>query len=136
MGVSRQFGADLKEIDGVDIVSAQQFGAGQVTYPDGTTSDQFIGALDPTTFGDIFKVQMDTGELTDLGGGGVLVDRRTAEEQELGVGDEVTITGPTGAVDTFRIDAISDDMTMLGRSEAHTSELPSPMRISSAAFCL
>src|SRR3546814_14599373 len=57
---------------------------------------------------------MDTGELTDLGGGGVLGDRRTAEEQELGVGDEVTITGPTGAVDTFRLDAISDDMTMLG----------------------
>src|SRR3546814_11027283 len=57
---------------------------------------------------------MDTGELTDLGGGGVLGDRRTAEEQELAVGVEVTITGPTGAVDTFRFDAISDDMTMLG----------------------
>src|SRR3546814_16653570 len=44
----------------------------------------------------------------------LLVDRRTAERQERGVGDELTITGTTGAVDTFRIDAISDDMTMLG----------------------
>src|SRR3546814_5067228 len=44
----------------------------------------------------------------------LLVDRRTAERQERGVGDELTITGTTSAVDTYRIDAISGDITMLG----------------------
>src|SRR3546814_19188708 len=61
MGVSRQYGADLKETDGVDIVSAQQFGAGQVPSPDGTTSDQCIGALNPNTFADLFQAPLTPG---------------------------------------------------------------------------
>src|SRR3546814_18504525 len=102
MGVSRQFGADLKEIDGVAIVSAQQFGAGQVTYPAGTTSDPFIGALDPTPFGDIFKAQMDTGELTDLALGGVLVAGHPPAEKTHGDDAKVHNSGQPRADTNYR----------------------------------
>ncbi len=52
--------------------------------------------------------------LTDLTPGGVIVDRMTARDKDLEIGDPVTVTFPGGITLDLTIDAISDDQTMLG----------------------
>ena len=61
-----------------------------------------------------FDPRMHEGEITDLATGGIVVDVGVADDHALAIGDEVGITGPGGAAPTLRIDAISDDFTLLG----------------------
>ncbi|MET0728267.1 MAG: FtsX-like permease family protein [Acidimicrobiales bacterium] len=122
LGVSRQFTRDLGEIDGVEVVGAMQLGPGRVALPDGDTTDPLFGALDPADFGEVFSVRMEEGDLTDLGPGGVMIDRRVADDKALAVGDQVTITGATGQTDDFTVDAISDDLAMLSSDWILTTE--------------
>ncbi len=52
--------------------------------------------------------------LTDLTPEGVIVDRMTARDKDLEIGDPVTVTFPGGTTLDLRIDAISDDQALLG----------------------
>src|SRR3546814_3111034 len=51
-------------------------------------------------------------------------------------GEAVAVIGPNGAGKTSLLRVISKVIALNGRSEEHTSELQSLMRISYAGFCL
>jgi putative ABC transport system permease protein len=57
---------------------------------------------------------MADGELGDLTDQGVVVDVQIAEDNDLTIGSEVVMTGPTGASRTLTVEALSDDTVILG----------------------
>ncbi len=113
-GFSPTVADDIAATDGVDSVTRVGFTQGQLAYDDGDTAADFIFALDPESAEDAFSPRMSEGAITDLGPGGLVVDVGVAENHELAIGDTVTVTGTGGQMEELRIDAISDDFTLLG----------------------
>lgn len=105
---------ELAAVDGVETLSRIGFTQAQFTYPDGDQAIQFVTSLDPDTATDVFEPRMAQGEITDLGPDGVVVDVGVAEDNGLAVGDTVLVTGPGGVTLDLTIEAISDDLTLLG----------------------
>jgi len=104
----------IAEVDGVERISRIGFTQAQVRYPGGDLATQFIQSIDPTTLADAFDVRMAEGEVTDLAPGGIIVDVGIAEDHDLGIGDLVTLTGSSGGDLTLEVQAIADDLTLLG----------------------
>ncbi|HEU5083334.1 MAG TPA: FtsX-like permease family protein [Acidimicrobiales bacterium] len=104
----------VAEVDGVAQTSRIGFMQAQVRYPGGDVATQFVQSIDPTTLADAFDVRMAEGRVTDLSPGGIIVDVGIAEDEGLQVGDLVTLTGPTGEPLTLEVQAIADDLTLLG----------------------
>jgi putative ABC transport system permease protein len=113
-GVCPELAAQLAEVDGVSSVASYRASEALVTLPDDSGSGTFLGAVDPASFGEVFEVRMEEGELADLEPGGIIVDRQIAESNDLVIGDEVSVTFPGGTTADVTIDAVSDDQTMLG----------------------
>ncbi|WP_436794966.1 ABC transporter permease [Actinospongicola halichondriae] len=113
-GFSPTVADDIAATDGVDSVTRVGFTQGQVAYDDGDTATDFVFALDPESAEDAFTPRMSEGAITDLGPGGLVVDVGVAENHALAIGDTVTVTGTGGQMEELRIDAISDDFTLLG----------------------
>ncbi len=113
-GFPSDVAATVAEVDGVDIVSALAFSPALFTYPDGDDATQFLSGIDPPTLDQLAEVSMSEGEITDLTDTGIVVDRRIADDNDLAIGNSVTVTGPTGKIATFRIEAISDDTVLIG----------------------
>ncbi|CAN5896936.1 ABC transporter permease [soil metagenome] len=113
-GVSPALADELAEVDGVEVAAGVKQGEAEATLATGDTTRAFLGAVDPTTWPRVFEVRMDQGELADLEDGGIVLDRSVADDQGLGVGDELALTLPGGGRDTFGVAAISDDPTLLG----------------------
>src|SRR3546814_10079270 len=84
--------------------------------------DGFINAIQlyPWTEGALYQVYTSPGQVTDIA---------------LQEGEQLVGPGPVAAGDTVRW-IIGDTVSGTGRSEAHTSELQSLMRITYAVFCL
>lgn len=101
-------------VPGIAEVSGIGFTVAQVTFPDGRAGTQFIQTIDPATLGQAIDAQMAEGEITDLGPGGVIVDVGVAEDNDLGVGDVVSVIGSSGEVIALEVRALSDDLTLLG----------------------
>jgi len=101
-------------VDGVELVAAAGFAAVQVTYPDTKEATEFLASIDPTSYSQVLEPKMAQGELTDLTDGGIIVDRQRAEDHQLGVGDEVRLTAANGEEVTLGVQAISDDLALLG----------------------
>jgi putative ABC transport system permease protein len=112
--ISPKLAPELAGIDGVAV--AAPFGSfeAQATLPDGETAQLFAGAIDPTDFTQVFDARMAAGSIDDLTSGTVLVDRRTAEDRGLEVGDEVEVLFPGGGTSSFSVAALSDEPTLLG----------------------
>jgi putative ABC transport system permease protein len=104
----------IASIEGVETVSRIGFTQAQVTYPDGRTATQFVQSIDPTTLSDVFDARMAEGEVADLSPGGALVDQGVASDNGLAVGDVVRFTGTGGQTVELEIQALSDDLTVLG----------------------
>ena len=101
-------------IDGIDTISRVGFTQAQVTYPDGRTATQFVQSVDPGTLSEVFDARMSQGAVTDLTPGGALVDVDVASDNDLAVGDVVRFTGTGGQTVELQIQALSDDLTLLG----------------------
>ncbi len=104
----------IAAVDGVETTSRIGFTQAQVTYPDGRAGTQFVQSVDPATLSQAFDARMAVGEVTDLGPGGVLVDVGVAEDNGIGVGDVVLLTGTGGQSVQLEVRALSDDLTLLG----------------------
>ncbi len=111
---------ELAVVDGVETVSRLGFTVAQFTFPDGRQSTQFVQSFDPDTVTKVFDPRMAEGSITDLGPGGIVVDVGIAEDQGLHVGDIVRVTGPGGSSRTLTVQAISDDLTLLGFASIDT----------------
>jgi putative ABC transport system permease protein len=104
----------IASIDGVGTVSRIGFTQAQVTYPDGRTATQFVQSVEPATLSEVFDARMAQGEVTDLSPGGAVVDQGVASDNDLAVGDVVRFTGTGGQTVELEIQALSDDLTVLG----------------------
>jgi putative ABC transport system permease protein len=113
-GIPAEIAESVAEVEGVEIVSALAFSPALFTYPDGDTATQFLSGIDPPTLSELAAISMEQGAITDLTDAGIVVDRRIAADNDLAIGDAITVTGPTGKIATFRIDAISDDTVFIG----------------------
>ena len=59
----------------------------------------FVGAVDPRDFALALVLPMQSGDLSDLAAGRVVVSARVAQERDLAVGDRLTMTFQGGEVD-------------------------------------
>jgi len=82
---------DVAAIDGVSAVAPVRYAPGSV---DGR--DDYIGATDPAQFGDMVTLDVAGGSLEDFVEGTVLIEQQRAEDEDIAVGDTVTLTLPGG----------------------------------------
>ncbi|QIK75349.1 ABC transporter permease [Nocardioides piscis] len=83
---STRIGEQLAEVPGVESVWAQRF-----AIVDFGGDGQGVGAAEPATMRDGFDVEMLQGDLADLVDDTVVVDEAFAGEEDLQVGDDVTV---------------------------------------------
>ena len=105
---------ELAQVDGVRTISRLGFTQAQFRFPDGDTSTQFLQSFDPDTVTQVFDARMAQGAITDLTPGGIVVDAGIADDRGLRIGDPIEVTGPGGSSQVLTIQAISDDLTLLG----------------------
>ena len=114
-GVPIPFEEEIAARDDVATVAAVRQGTVQLTLPDGTQTNTFVGAIDPEPYAEAVEVQMSEGSLADLTPGRIVVDRRQAENRDLAIGDTITATFlPVGNTAELTVAAISDDPQLLG----------------------
>jgi putative ABC transport system permease protein len=105
---------EVEAVDGVEAASPVGFLQAQLTYPNGDRPTTFVSALDPATLTDVFAPRMAEGDIAELSDDGIVVDTGIAEDEGLGIGDVVTLTGPTGRSRELVIEMVSDDLTVIG----------------------
>jgi putative ABC transport system permease protein len=106
---STEVGDAIAEVDGVGTVSRIAVAPGVLGEPEpGAEPGGFgalISAVDPDTITDVLAVDVVDGSLTRLGDGRVALDESTAQDEDVSVGDEVTITWASGP-QTYRVGAV------------------------------
>ena len=105
---------DLANVKGVDTVAGVELVLAQIRFPDGDEVGTFLGGIDPSTAQRVFTFKMDSGSVTDLKPGTIMVNRKTAETRGLSPGDAVTVVGETGKPIRLVVGPISDDAALLG----------------------
>ena len=83
---STRIAARMAEVPGVEDVWAQRFAITQIGG-----EGQGVAAAEPATMRDGFRLDMVEGELGDLIDGTVVLDETYAEEEDLAVGDQLTV---------------------------------------------
>ena len=121
VGIPLSVADDVRALDGVAEVASQRQAVGKVAFPDGGTSDAFLGAVQPEQFGELVNVTMDEGALTDLIPGTIVIDSGTADDHGVAIGDTVTITYANGTVAESTVVALSDDQ-LLGSYTLHVDD--------------
>jgi putative ABC transport system permease protein len=128
-GASPQLAEDIAAIDGVEEVTPVAFTLAQIALPDGSQPVAPLGGVDPT-FTDLFDVKMSEGSLDGLTDDEIIVDRLVAKQEQLKLGDEVTVTAQGGRSADFTVSALSDDAAILGQwtisRDALTAITPQP----------
>ena len=114
-GVTPQVATDIAEIDGVETVTALSLIDAQLQLPGGAEPGGFIGGVDPDTFPQVFDIEMAEGELSDLTDEGMVVDRAVAKQEDVAIGDKVTVLTRGGRAKDLEIQAISDEPALLGQ---------------------
>ena len=104
----------VNEVDGVDVVVGVGFGVGQFTYPDGKDATQALTSVEPEGITEVLDPRMAEGSITDLDDEGIVVDVAAAEDHDVSIGDEMVVTVPGGDSVTLEVQALSDDLTLLG----------------------
>lgn len=113
-GAPPSLASELANVEGVSSVASISFAESLIKRPGDQQEGGIVGAIDPTTAEKIFTFKMSQGALTDLGPGGMIVDRAIARDRDLKIGDAITLLSSTGGTATFDIKAISDDPALLG----------------------
>ena len=113
----------VNEVDGVDVVVGVGFGVGQFTYPDGKDATQALTSVEPEGITEVLDPRMAEGSITDLDDEGIVVDVAAAEDHDVSIGDEMVVTVPGGDSVTLEVQALSDDLTLLGVLHHHPGHL-------------
>ncbi|MGV3759030.1 MAG: ABC transporter permease, partial [Actinomycetota bacterium] len=120
-------------VDGVDVISAFSLVPGQITYPDGETSDALAFGADPATVGSVLDVDMAEGSLADLTDDGIVLDEQVVEDHQLAIGDTLTMTVAGGATVELEVQAVSSDELTLGSwtvsRQAFQALVPEPLDV-------
>ncbi|HEX4978711.1 MAG TPA: FtsX-like permease family protein [Acidimicrobiales bacterium] len=124
-GFSPEVARAIGEVPGVEVVAAASFEPVRLTYPGGEREDTFVGAVDPEPLAALAEPTMAEGELRDLRPGGVIVGRQLAEDRSLEIGDTIGAAFTAGGSLDLRVDAVSDDPTLLGPITMHRADLGS-----------
>jgi putative ABC transport system permease protein len=105
------------------------FTLAEIALPDGSKPVAPLGGVDPT-FTDLFDVKMAEGSLDGLGDDEIIVDRLVAKQEDLSIGDQVTITAQGGRSTDVTVSGLSDDAAILGQwtitRDALTAITPQP----------
>ena len=101
-GFSPAIGDQMAQVDGVERVVRERF---QRTERDGDT--MAVAAIDPQDV-DRFELQTVDGELSGLAAGQVVVQQGWADDEGVGVGDDLTFDMPAGER-TYRVVGVVED---------------------------
>ena len=101
-------------VEGVETVVGLGFGSGEFTYPDGESATQLVTSVEPEGLSEVLEPRMSVGSIEDLDDAGIIVDIALAEEHDLKVGERMTVTVPGGDSVELEVQALSDDLTLLG----------------------
>jgi len=104
----------VEGVNGVDTVVGLGFGSGEFTYPDGKTVTQTLTSVEPDGLSEVLQPRMARGSIGDLDDEGIVVDIASAEDHGVAIGDRVTVTVPGGDSVELEVQALSDDLTLLG----------------------
>jgi putative ABC transport system permease protein len=122
-GLSPEVAATMATVPGVDVVARFAADLGSITYAEGDKTDDFIGAVDPATYGQVARPRLVQGELEDLQPGGVILHEDIVEDHDLEIGDTVEATFNGGATATVEVQAVSNDPFMLLPITFHLDDL-------------
>lgn len=112
-GANRTLARDVGALDGVEAVTALSVVTGQFTLPDGGTVATGLAGFDPTTYGDLFVVDLVDGSIDDMGDDQMVVDRVVADQQGITVGSTVDFVSLKTVKGSFEVVAISEEDTLL-----------------------
>ena len=101
-------------VDGVDVVVGLGFGTAQFTYPDGETITQALTSVEPDGITKVLEPRMAEGSISELTDTGIAVDVASAKDHGVALGDQVEVTVPGGDTVNLTVEALSDDLTLLG----------------------
>jgi putative ABC transport system permease protein len=88
---SPTIGRDIAKTPGVDTAAVFR---GQQLKVNGST--QFFGGIDPTDFGKAVAVDIQSGSLSDLREGTILIEAHQADSEGVQIGDQQTVAFPDG----------------------------------------
>lgn len=120
--IPRAFSDEVRQVDGVTAVSSVQAWFVSATHPDGDQLNAFATAIEPEAHARVVDGQMVEGELTDLVPGTMILDRRVAQNRDMGIGDEMEMLFDTGRQATFTVVAISDEPQLIGTRVIHADD--------------
>lgn len=113
-GAPRTLSEELADTDGISTVTAMSVSLVRLDLPDGTTQSPFISAIDPATFPQVFDTVMAEGDLASMTPDGIVVDWDTARNNDLAMGDVMTLVTPTGEETELTVQGISNDAVLEG----------------------
>ena len=108
-GLSPALAEDLNRLPEIDAASGVRYGEADLAG-----GNEFITAVDPQTFSQIVDTKVTEGSLEDLGDDGLAVFSDTAKEENLAMGDEVTVRFAQTGEQSFRVVAIFDRNDLTG----------------------
>ena len=114
-GVSPELGDQLAEVDGVETVTAIGVVPAQLELPNGSKPNSFVSGIDPSTFAEVFSVDMASGSFTELNDEGILVDASVAKDEDVSIGDTITVLAPGDRTKELTVQGLSDDPALLGQ---------------------
>lgn len=101
-GFTPAIGNQMARIDGVDRVVRERFAGAE------RDGDRLaVAAIDPADVPSL-QLAVTDGDPDDLGSGQVLLQRSWAEDEDLGVGDEITVDMPAGEL-TYTVGGVFED---------------------------
>jgi putative ABC transport system permease protein len=126
----------LSSVHGVETVSGVRFTKAIVAGEGRPT----VTGVDPQTIGDVFNVKWVEGSpatMRGLGPGEVLLAKRWSEDHQLGVGDTLRLTTPTGARLTVHAIGVYDDRSgLFGSLSLPNAVLASAFNVRGDAFLM
>ncbi|MPY94455.1 MAG: FtsX-like permease family protein [Acidimicrobiia bacterium] len=113
-GIPAEYADAVRGADGVETVASLRQGLARLALPDGSETNTFLSSTDPETYTQLIDVRMSEGELSALEPGTIVVDRQAARDEDLAIGDTVSVLFSTGNRLDLQVSAISDEPTLLG----------------------
>lgn len=124
----------LADVPGVAHVDARSGLIVRAKLPSGKETMAFTAAINPSTFQQVFEVHMAEGTLDQITPGTIAVDRSTARDMGLRLGQTVRLTGESGRTATFRIVALSNDPITLGQWTINRADITKLVPSATDAF--
>jgi putative ABC transport system permease protein len=111
VGIPSALGSALRRVRGVATVTPVAFTVGRTP---GSSSNVTITAIEPATFGRVYRVEWKHGSnasLAQLESGGTLATQKYASAHHLAVGSRLSVRTPTGARVSLRVSGIASSNT-------------------------